>query len=205
MDDDVGDVGDLPAQLLLELAGQLVSVNQGGLCPDAERQEDDPAGIGAMRSYPQRFGARPREDYPLDLPRGVQVRIRVGRARAERALQGLEVRLHLAHAGAGADRLLDPPGDRERRLQVEVGGELQMQGDAGRPAVLEDRDVVYFLDQRLDQRDCEYPVAEVQAAAARLDVDDNIAAWQRALDRRLPGSWPAALGDPPRPPGPAPR
>jgi hypothetical protein len=40
-------------------------------------------------------------------------------------------------------------------VEVEVGG---------------DRDVVYFPDQRLGQRARQYPVAEVEAVAAQLDV-----------------------------------
>ncbi len=60
-----------------------------------------------------------------------------------------------------------------------------MQRDADRLRLLEDRDVVRLHHQRLGQRDREHPVAQVEPAAARLDVHDDVAAGQRALDRRL--------------------
>ena len=131
MDDDIGDVGDLQAQLLLELAAQLVSIDQGGLSTDAEREEDDAAGIGAKQLCPARLLARPLPDDALDLPYRFEVRARSGWTGAQRALHGLQVCLYLTDAGAGADRLLDALGDRERFPQGEIGGELQMQGDAG--------------------------------------------------------------------------
>ena len=42
-----------------------------------------------------------------------------------------------------------------------------------------------LLDERLGEGDREHPVAQVQAAAAGLDVHDHVAAGQRALDRLL--------------------
>src|ERR1035437_1517223 len=114
VDDDISDVGDLLAQLLLELAAQLVSIDQGGLGADAEREEDDATGLGAKQRCPARLGARPLKDYALDLPHRVEVRARGGWAGDQRALQGLQVCLYLAHAGASADRLLDALSDRER-------------------------------------------------------------------------------------------
>ena len=72
-----------------------------------------------------------------------------------------------------------------RAAQVEVGRELQVQRDAGALAVLEDGDVVGLLDERLRQGDREHAVAQVQAAAAWLDVHDDVAPGQRLLDGLL--------------------
>ena len=51
--------------------------------------------------------------------------------------------------------------------------------------LLEDRDVVRLLDQRLGERDREHAVAQVQARAARLDVHHHVAARERPLDGLL--------------------
>ena len=107
--------------------------------------------------------------------------------------------LHLRHPRPRADRALDALGDLVRGAEVEVGGELQVQRDAGRPVLLEDRDVVGLLDQRLGQRDREHPVAQVEPAPARLDVHDDIAAGQRVLDGGLDqvgGRWPSTTACP---------
>ena len=75
-----------------------------------------------MRRVP---GAHPHES--LDLACSEEVLALVGRASAERALERLEVRLHICHARPGADRLLDALGDLVRRAQVEIGWELEVQ------------------------------------------------------------------------------
>ncbi len=95
------------------------------------------------------------------------------------------MRLHVVHAGPGADRPLDPLGYLMRRTELQVRRELQVQGDARRALLLEDDDVVGLLDERLGKSDRKDPVAQVQTRAARLDVDHDVAPGQHALDRAL--------------------
>ena len=90
-----------------------------------------------------------------------------------------------ATPGPRANRLLDPLGDLVRRARSRSAGNFRCSDTLTRSGLLEDRDVVGFLDQRLGQRDREDTVAQVQAAAARLDVHDDVAAGQRALDGLL--------------------
>src|SRR5450759_28314 len=60
-----------------------------------------------------------------------------------------------------------------------------MQGNADPPPLVEDRDVVRFLYQRLGQRDSQNAVAEIQPAATWLNMNDDIAAGQRVLNGGL--------------------
>lgn len=90
--------------------------------------------------------------------------------------------LHVDHLGALADAPLDALGHQVGFAQVEVGGELEVQGDARAALLLEDGDVVGLLDEGLGQGDGEHAVAQVKAADARLDVHDDVAAGQRPLD-----------------------
>ena len=80
---------------------------------------------------------------------------------------------------------LDALCDLCRGPELEIGGELQVQGDVERASLFEDRDVVGLHHQRLGEGDRKHPIAQVQPAAARLDVDHHVAAGERRLDRRL--------------------
>jgi hypothetical protein len=68
---------------------------------------------------------------------------------------------------------------------IEIGGELQVQGDAHRVGLLEDRDVVSLPHQRLGECDRQHPITQIKAPAARLDVHHHIAPRQHPLDGRL--------------------
>src|SRR5208283_4999977 len=52
MNHDVDDVGDLQAQLLLELAGQQVSIGERFAGRHSERDEHDAAGVGGEQLHP---------------------------------------------------------------------------------------------------------------------------------------------------------
>ena len=57
MDDNVGDVRTLQADLLLDLAGACMCVVEARLAFEAEREERDEAGVGAQEAKLARIGA----------------------------------------------------------------------------------------------------------------------------------------------------
>ena len=96
------------------------------------------------------------------------------------------MRLDGLDASVVRDRLLDALGLTPwASSSDEALRELEVQRHARAPVVLEDRDVVGLLDQRLGERGDQDVVAQLQAPAARLDVDDDVACRQRRLDRVL--------------------
>jgi hypothetical protein len=114
VDDDVGEIWDLVAQFVLELARKLVGIKQGGLWIELEREEDDAPGSGAEQPYRSWLGAGPLRDDALDLSRKLEPAGRIERTGYQWALQWLQVCLHFAHVGSSANVLLDVIGDRER-------------------------------------------------------------------------------------------
>ena len=182
----------MPGDALAQLAPRARSASRWASVsetrrPHAEREEHDAPGVGRRAAAPaagRAAGALAHE--PLDLACGVQV----GRLpSAARAVSGRSSGSRCVCTSATPGRARIACSTRSAiscgLVQVEVGRELQVQRHAGRAVLLEDRDVVRLLDERLGQRDREHPVAQVQAAAARLDVHDHVAAGQRPLDRLL--------------------
>ena len=90
-----------------------------------------------------------------------------------------------AYARQRTDRFLDALGDLVSLRQVDIRGELQVQRHADVIAVLKDRDVVRLAHKRLPKRDREHPVAQVESQSPGLDMNDDVAARQRLLDRTL--------------------
>ena len=161
--------------------GEAVGLGERLSRGDREGEEQHAPGLGGEQLEPLGLPARAFAHESPDLAPGGPVGVRVGGALCERALERLQVGLHVLDAGPRADRLLDALGDLVRRAEVEVGGELQVQRHAQRVPLLEDRDVVDFLDERLRQGDREHALAQLEAARPGLDVNDHVAAGQRRL------------------------
>ncbi len=101
------------------------------------------------------------------------------------SLERLQMRVDVVDAGLVAQGGLDALGDVVRLADRDVGGELEVQGEADVAVVLVDGDVVGFADQRLGQRDRQCAVAEVQPVAPRFEVDDDVGVGQRVADGGL--------------------
>ena len=192
------------AQLLLELAGEHGARRPATRSPPTPsvRNSTRPASVDSSLT---RCGlaARCARARAASSPVTLALVALVGWRALQRALERLEVRLHRPPPPAARNRALDALGDLVRLAQIQLGGELQVQRDAAPLVLLEDRDVVRLLHERLRQRDREHPVAQVEAAPR---------AARRARPRRCPAARARPRprsgrrrGGPRRPPGPAAR
>ena len=98
----------------------------------------------------------------------------------------LEMGLHGGDLGDGlADRALDLLGDLVRLVERQIARELEVQRELARAAERDDAEVVDLADVRHGQRRRVRALAERGVRPAGLDMDDDVAAGQRPLERRL--------------------
>ena len=172
----------LTADALLDLARARVRLVEPALRVETEGEERDETAVGAQHAQLARFLAGDLADDPLDIG-AVDCDLPAGRRLCER----LEMGLHRVHLGdRGADRALHPLRDRVRLLERQVAGQLEVERDLGPSVHLDEREVVDLAHARHGERCGVRALAHV-LVVERLDVDDDVAARQRALDRGLDG------------------
>ena len=93
--------------------------------------------------------------------------------------------MHVLDPGLCAQRRLDALGDLVGLGERDIRVQLQVQRHADPPAVAVDGDVVHVADERLGERGGQGAVAQAEALAARLEVDDDVAVGKRPAHRRL--------------------
>ena len=117
------------------------------------------------------------------------------------ALERLQVGLHVLDLRPRADRrsTRSATSCAERRSSVGAGASGAGRRCSGR-SLLVDRDVVGLVHERLGERDREDPVAQVEALAQRLDVDDDVAVRaaprSTAASTRSAARWPSTTACP---------
>ncbi len=100
--------------------------------------------------------------------------------------QRLDVRvdpLQLGHRGL--DRGLELADDTVRVLEVELAGQLGVQGELVAAGRVDDADVVDLAHVGHGQRRGRRALAQAALGRARLDVDDHVGVAERVADRRL--------------------
>ena len=83
------------------------------------------------------------------------------------------------------DRALDLLGDRVRLVEREVARQLQVERDVEAVRELDHGEVVDLAHPRDRHRRLAHPLAQRRLGAGGLDVDDDVAARERALHSRL--------------------
>ena len=143
------------------------------------RNATRPTSVRRKRSSRGALPGRLAHD-PLDRGR-VERLLLPGRRLGER----LEVRLHRVDLGRrGADRLLDLLGHLVRGLERHLARQLEVQRQLEAAGDVDERKVVDLAHARHRQRRRVRALADARVLE-RLDVDDDVTAGQRALDRAL--------------------
>src|SRR5262245_26294716 len=165
--DDVGDLGALPPDQLLDPARIRVCGGQR-VRAEPQRQVGDEPLVRVDETELRRLDAELGTDDPAH-GRGVAGHLGSGRLFAE----GLEMRLYRRHLGnCPLDRPLDLLGDCVCLLERQPAGKLEMERELGAAVDREDRDVMHLPDARDVERGGVGPLAHIGVGrTCRLDVD----------------------------------
>ena len=194
VDDHVGDLGQLLAQPLLDLARARVRVGERRCRVEPEREERDEPLVRAQEAQlprraagrPRARSARPRRVGELDRRRSPRRAARGASAPTSTSGTAAQIARSTSSATSCASSSGSSPGS------------FRCSESSVRAADVDEAQVVDLADPRDRERRGVGALAQRRVVVARLDVDDDVAAGQRPLDarprpgRRAACPWPTA-------------